>query len=157
MRKTMSINRLMVVGVAMAGMLAANGTQAQPSQTQTAQQQPQAQQPLMPPRPATRQEPYATYPLQMVIGSHGYFEVTPAGSLVFYPVWTTVEPAVMHTIFGMMAATSYVGQRGFYDVTSDVRDAGERQVRFFLPPGSTPGLVSPESPRPSTTPPATER
>ncbi len=56
------------------------------------------------------QQPYAIYPLQMVFGAHGYFEVTPSGSLVFYPVWSSIEPEVMHTIFAMMGAMSVVGR-----------------------------------------------
>jgi len=136
MRTTMNISRLMVVGVAVAATLAANAAQAQPSQTQTAQQQPQAQQPLMPvPR---KQKPYAIYPLHMVFGMYGYFEVTPGGALVFYPVWNTMDPQVMYTIFAMMGSTSLVGRRGYYEVTYG--DGGERQVQFFLPPDSKPGF-----------------
>jgi|GEM_PF-6811484 len=81
--------------------------------------------------------PFATYPLTTVLGTHGYFEVTPAGSLVFYPTWTSIDPGVMQTIFAMMGATSLVGQRGHYQVGSD------QQVRFFLPPGTTPGFFDP--------------
>lgn len=70
MRNTMSISRLMVVGVAMAAMLAANAAQAQPSETQTLQQQPQAQKPLVSrAREATSHQPYAVYPAQTVFGS----------------------------------------------------------------------------------------
>jgi hypothetical protein len=103
-----------------------------------------AQQP-QPPIEATKPEstaavgpqPFVTYPLATVLGTHGYFEVTPAGSLVFYPTWTAIDPGVMQTIFAMMGATSLVGQRGHYQVGSD------QQVRFFLPPGTTPGFFDP--------------
>lgn len=81
----------------------------------------------------TAQVPYTTLPLGLVLGRDGYFEVTPAGSLVFYPVWSSVDPGVMHTILAMMGATSLVSERGTYRVL-------DGQVQFFLPPGSTPGL-----------------
>lgn len=77
--------------------------------------------------------PYTTLPLGLVLGRDGYFEVTPAGSLVFYPVWSSVDPGVMHTILAMMGATSLISERGTYRVV-------DGQVQFFLPPGSTPGL-----------------
>ncbi len=81
--------------------------------------------------------PFATFPLGTVLGTHGYFEVTPAGSLVFYPAWTSINPNVMQTIFAMMGATSLVNQRGHYQIGSD------EKVRFFLPPGTTPGFFDP--------------
>jgi hypothetical protein len=82
--------------------------------------------------------PYATFPIDTVLGTHGYFEVSPGGSLIFYPTWSSVEPGVMQTIFAMMGATSLVNRRGHYQVGSD------RKVRFFLPPGTTPGFFTQE-------------
>lgn len=86
---------------------------------------------------ASALQPFATYPLGTVLGSHGYFEVTPAGTIIFYPTWSSVHPSVMQTIFAMMGATSLVGQRGHYQVGSD------EMVRFYLPPGTTPGYFDP--------------
>lgn len=139
----MSISRLTIVGAALAGVLAVNVAQAQSSQTHPWQQQPQAGQPSMQPREATSGEatsrPYAVFPLQMVFGSNGYFEVTPAGALILYPVWNAMDPEVMYTIFAMMGSTSLVNRRGYYEVAYG--DGGERQVHFFLPPGTTPGFI----------------
>ena len=121
-------------------------------------QQPQPQPPTGATKPeptaAVGPQPFVTYPLAKVLGTHGYFEVTPAGSLVFYPTWTAIDPGVMQTIFAMMGATSLVGQRGHYQVGSD------QQVRFFLPPGTTPGFFDPRfSPpiRPYQQPPDVKR
>ena len=97
----------------------------------TSQPQPQqlAQQPFGP-------QPYATFPFSIAFGPYGYFEVTPAGSLVLYPAWTSI-PEVMQTILAMMGPTSLVGRRGFYQV------ARNGEVTFFLPPGSMPGMFAP--------------
>jgi hypothetical protein len=103
------------------------------------QWQPLARQQSVPQQPALQpfgQQPYATFPLTIAIGPSGYFEVTPAGSLVLYPAWTSV-PEVMQTILAMMGPTSLVGRRGFYQV------ARNGEVTFFLPPGSMPGMFAP--------------
>jgi hypothetical protein len=131
-----SINKQIIVGVA--SLLAAMLASLPPSVAQY-WQPPQAPGSAQPPpqmyqlqssesRALLLPRPYVEYPLMLALGSHGFFEVTPSGSLVFYPVWTAVEPAVMHTILAMMGPTSLVGRRGLYDVTRD------GQVRFFLPP-----------------------
>jgi hypothetical protein len=131
-----SMNKRIVVGVAvLVGAMLAN---LPPSIAQSWQPPPAPASALPPPQTYQLQSaqsqasllprPYVEYPLMLALGSHGFFEVTPSGSLVFYPVWTSVEPAVMHTILAMMGPTSLVGRRGLYDVTRD------GQVRFFLPP-----------------------
>lgn len=91
--------------------------------------------------------PYITLPLGVVLGRDGYFEVTPAGSIVFYPVWSSVEPDVMHTIFAMMGATSLISERGTYRVV-------DGNVQFFLPAGTAPGLggFRPHHPMPPQAP-----
>lgn len=115
--------RSLLAALALVGAAASSG--GQPARAQGA--------PAMPPAAAAQPAPYATIPLGQVLGRDGYFEVTPAGSLVFYPVWNSIDPGVMHTILAMMGATSMISERGHYRVV-------DGSVQFFLPPGATPGL-----------------
>lgn len=110
-----------------------------PPSERAPQWQPPARQEAAPQQPAPQpfgQQPYATFPATIAIGPSGYFEVTPAGSLVLYPAWTSI-PEVMQTILAMMGPTSLVGRRGYYQV------ARNGEVTFFLPPGSMPGMFAP--------------
>jgi len=115
------------------------GSWQPPPSERAPQWQPPARQEAAPQQPAPQpfgQQPYATFPATIAIGPSGYFEVTPAGSLVLYPAWTSI-PVVMQTILAMMGPTSLVGRRGYYQVGQN----GE--VTFFLPPGSMPGMFAP--------------
>jgi len=110
-----------------------------PPSERAPQWQPPTLQEATPQQPAPQpfgQQPYATFPATIAIGPSGYFEVTPAGSLVLYPAWTSI-PEVMQTILAMMGPTSLVGRRGYYQV------ARNGDVTFFLPPGSMPGMFAP--------------
>lgn len=76
-----------------------------------------------------------------ILKTRGYYEITPSGGFVFYPISRIAEAGVVHTIFAMMGPSSAVGVRGYYEVT----ETGE--VRFFPPQGAVwPSFTAPRFP-----------